>query len=188
MIKIWLPSFCKDWLKTKPTEGDILVMAAISVFADALGSHVYQEWEGPDLKCLNWTYEDMQITRMLNRLEDAGLIETMRGIDYHESIRLSEVAMEKKRVVFGSDAIGVKVSSKSQIIWAYFLGRTADILERSHQDNIVAPLEVEKGLYKKPKPKTNRKHNTDKVIHHIYGYQLKNKNFKFNVNVNGEEE
>jgi len=181
MLKIYLPSFCQEWIDSNPAEGDILFVAAITVFADQLGAHVYQEWESPDIKSLAWDYEDMQLVKLLNRIEDAGIIETMRGLDWTETVRLSEIGMKKRRVVFGSDVIEVELSHQSQVIWAYFLGRTADMLERSHSDNLVAPLDVEKDLYKKPRPKTSRKHQTDHVIHHIYGYQFKNKNFKFNI-------
>ena len=152
-MKAYLPAFTKDWLKTNPPEGEKLVVAAIAFFADQWGTKVYQEWDPRDIKNFNHTCKDFMIIRMLRKLEADGIIETIRGLDEVESIRLSQASMGRTAIVFGPSAIPFELSEQSSILWAYFLGRTADMLAASYSEELMAPIEIPRKKYKvKPKP------------------------------------
>jgi hypothetical protein len=152
-MKAYLPAFTKDWLDTNPPEGEKLFIAAVAFFADHWGVEVYQEWESLDIKNFNHTCKDFMVQKMLRKLTEAGVIQTIKGLDEVESIRLSKVMANGSRMIFGPSAIPFELSEQSSILWAYFLGRTADMLERSYSEELMAPIEVKRKKYKvKPKP------------------------------------
>lgn len=168
MLKIYLPKTIENWYRQNEAEGTAMFLAAVHTMAMQFGEHVYQEWRLQDIKSLMHDWNEPLLNKQLNTLYDQGILEWMRPVDnFQECFRFSKEYWVQR---YGSRYMfEVELSTEGSLIWAYFLGRVANILEQSFGGDGVTPCEVERYAYRFNIPKKKKGPKSKEIPE----YQLK---------------
>jgi hypothetical protein len=200
-MKIFIPKELKGWMKQyKPSEGDLLFVATIAIFAKMYGPKTFLEMEEGDVKSLIFDKPILLGNSHLVRLQKEGVIERITGLDGVESFRFNP-KLQVKRPVGNPDDGTITVTLKSQRaigLCYYLLGRLAYIRVNGTSKEIViienkydaaeskfgiAKAAVNKKMqakgkvstarkYVRKKPLADRKRSELNTIPHIYMQQV----------------
>jgi hypothetical protein len=139
-MTIFIPKECNTWLQDhKPTEGDLLFAATLTIFAKMYGTKTFIEMESDDVKSLIWDKEVLLGISHLVRLEAQGLIQVARGLEgvltfrFHPDLKIKHTASANND---GTIKIELK-DPKTISLCYYLLGRLAFIRETGTQKDIV---------------------------------------------------
>lgn len=138
-MTVYIPNCFEDWVKEdNPTEGELMLVAAMTIFANIYGPYVYQGWEAPDVKNFIWdvtekTPSSTHITTIVQKYVDLGIIDTAKfAIDSEVSMKLAfEGKLKKgKTLISHTSVFPVELKElKSMLIFSYFLGRIANLTD-----------------------------------------------------------
>lgn len=139
-MTIFIPKECNTWLQDhKPTEGDLLFAATLTIFAKMYGTKTFIEMESDDVKSLIWDKEALLGISHLLRLEAQGLIQIARGLDevvtfrFHPDLKIKHAASANN-----DGTIKIELQDPKTISLCYYLlGRLGHVRENGTQKDIV---------------------------------------------------
>jgi hypothetical protein len=139
-MKVYIPNCFDNWLKEEnPTEGEVMLIAAMTIFANIYGPYTYQGWEAQDLKNIIWditekTANNTQASSIIKKYVDYGIIESANfGLDVEVAMRLNvggKLKAHQKSLISHKSVTEVEINDvRSIMIFSYFLGRIANLTE-----------------------------------------------------------
>lgn len=162
-MQVFLPCELKNWLTTeKPSEGDILFIAAVSLFAGMTGVKTFQEWDSHDIKALLWDSNEIMAYTDTIRLKDQGVLEVIQGLQGLESFRLHpNLKVNGTKLLSRKSSIAVDLKeTKSIYLLGYLLGRLAHIRTNIIEDIVVNRYPTAAFMIKEKNPYYERKYGT----------------------------
>ena len=151
-----LPAPLKPWIdEHKPTDHEMVFLAAMHAFARMYGVETYQEWNSADVKSMAKPNTTISMT-YLTRLKEQGIIEIVNGLDESVTIRFTKGLIPNSSI--NTNTIKHTLTDIDAIItFSYFLGRIAHINQESDHivNNVYSPRAYHKNgkLKKTAKPK-----------------------------------
>lgn len=129
-MRIALPTQLKEWYDDfKPTDGDVVYVSAVTLFARLFGVKTYQEWVTGDIRSLMRPKKRGQVPAkiLVRDLEAQGALEYFRGLDDVETVRLNQDLGIKDMNLF-DDVFYVTITEEECIMaYSFFMGRMVDI-------------------------------------------------------------
>jgi hypothetical protein len=170
-MRIAIPIGYKSWYEEgNPTDGEVLFIAAVAIFARLIGVKTYQQWHTQDIRSIIRPQAKGQVPgKILARdLAAQGVLEYMKDIDGVETIRLDQHSGITEYNLF-TNVFEVKITDVNCIMaFSFFLGRVQDLYDVSE----IKELKVVPKLKSNGKPsKTNVP--TKIVLPNVYTQQLR---------------
>jgi hypothetical protein len=201
-MTIFIPKELKNWIKkSKPSEGDLLFVATIGIFAKMYGNKTFLEMDGNDIKSIIYDKQALLGISHLLRLQEEGVIQVINTVDGVESFRFHPDLKIGRRMLSNIEGENIEIKlkdSKAIGLCYYLLGRLAyvrvngiekqieiidnkyDASESTFGKSRAATIKKQaaKGKvsaarkYVRKKPIQNHKKTELRVIPHIYMEQL----------------
>ena len=129
-MKLYIPSSYSEWLSTNPKEGHVLLIGLLTKFAAIYGPKHYFEMYTDDIDTVNHDARPGKAFQETKKLEELGLIETIRGLDAKITLRCASEHIDhmQRRSIY-TECIEYELSQKAALLWSYLLGRLANVDE-----------------------------------------------------------
>ena len=129
-MKLYIPSSYSEWIETKPSEGQVLLIGLLTKFAAIYGPDHYFEMYTDDIDTVNYNAPQGKAFQETKKLKELGLIETIRGVDGKVTLRCSAERMgDVRRRSIYTECIEYQLSQEAALLWSYLLGRLANVDE-----------------------------------------------------------
>lgn len=144
-MRIILPKEFKDWYEDfNPTDGEVALMVAVTLFARLFGVKTYQQWETGDVRAFIRGKNPNEVAgkTLLKDLQAQGALEYINDIDGIETIRLNPSLSIGDQGMFDAvHTFEVQIKDEGVIMaLSFFMGRMADIHDAAEiKDMKIAP-------------------------------------------------
>lgn len=135
-MRIAFPNVLKEWhTDFKPTDGEVALVAAVTIFARLFGVKTFQQWYSEDIRAFIRPKNSIEKSSktLLKDLQAQGAIEYINDIDGIETIRLNpELNLGDQGLFNYQHTFEIEIKDEGVIMaLSFFMGRMVDIHDGS---------------------------------------------------------